>query len=584
MVYFIITLVFQLFSFFFDQIVTIRYVQRLKKKYSDKSALEHLSLQIDAQEWQQMIHESVQKTLFERLESTYGFVCENGILLSGVFLWIFRLSQSITEYFVLSNVVVVGSGSAVGLGLGNRYPFMMDHFEIWRGVIFLFIVSLSSSICKAPFEIYRVFVVEESWTDSFGKWLSAQLKMGFLAVVIGCPLLSLILWLINIGGGEQWLYIWVGAGALSVGIFELYPSVLLPLFFNVSLNKSSVLEDDPNNCAHLDLAPVSGDDSNGSSIDGSDNDELDGNNDNEHDNSEHVQDESSNSSTSRSDDEETDDENEYSTNFDKDTWRRMIGLETTDVTQCRRRKSMMPSSPSKDTLANTASRKTCNMNKCGQQQETDGSTTSKDRFFSRSDWNPFFKRLGIKENMWQVVVVEHEDIMNAFTVEKSGILWIVIYSPLLELSVEEVQAVIAHEVCHYQNRHSAWTIGLHLFSLGVFLFLFSLVAYRTEFYTSFGFDKVDTGVGLCLFSYMYSPVASLINMISNFVQRSWEFKCDVFAQKNHTNIREALISICDLNAGVDSICGTGMYSVYNRQHPSLLERIDWLDAQSSAAR
>jgi hypothetical protein len=512
--YFLITLSLQLFIYLFDQIITIRYVRRLKEHYSniEDENLNRLSLQIDKQEWTQMVQESRNKILFDQLEATYGFISENGILLSGVFIWILNLSKSIVHYCMHHSWFLFGYMEM------NQIKFMNDNIVIWNGVMFLFIVSLFSSICKAPFEVFRVFVIENR-SESFWHWLFAQIKMGFLAVVVGAPLLSLILWLINIGGGEQWIYIWVGAGALSVGTYELYPSVLLPLFYNISLTKSSVMED----CEEEDIDE---DEMNSDSTDG----KVKGTDKNEKQSEVYEQ-------LKKNKNEESADRSkiaQFNSDYSKDDGNR--------------------------------------------EQKEEQNISPRDAYFSRNRWNPFFRKLGIEDDKWQVVVVEHHDIVNAFTVEKSGILWIVVYSPLLELSVEEVQAVIAHEVCHYQNRHSAWTIGLHLFSLAVFLFLFSLVAYRSEFYASFGFDQVDTGVGLCLFSYLYSPVASLINMASNYIQRSWEFKCDIFAQQHGTNIREALISMCDLNAGVDAICGTGMYSVYNRQHPSLLERILWLDS------
>jgi len=262
---------------------------------------------------------SILRLGFSRLENAYGFVTEVFILLSGVLLWIYDLALKI-------NLLLFGLG---------------EEYMITRGVTFLFLVSLLSTIIRAPFEVYRIFVIDGKFFETkqerrhqqkaenlsrydfeslhtnnanmffeseeselmdegnnllnsteeegdnspslrnpienqlrkeipsvtfhenqtheynsdedvavlsdigsdgsmdggtqdimtlFRHWIMDQIKMGVMAVIVGTPLLFLILWLLIKGSPIHWVYMWVGSVALAVGIYELYPVVLAPMF------------------------------------------------------------------------------------------------------------------------------------------------------------------------------------------------------------------------------------------------------------------------------------------------------------------------------------------------------------------
>lgn len=87
---------------------------------------------------------------------------------------------------------------------------------------------------KTPFEVYRIFVIDSKF--QFGSriihYIFDQLKMFGIAFLVGVPLLALILKLILMGSPVHWVYVWAGSAALVVGLFELYPNFLAPMFNN----------------------------------------------------------------------------------------------------------------------------------------------------------------------------------------------------------------------------------------------------------------------------------------------------------------------------------------------------------------
>eukprot|EP01133_Synstelium_polycarpum_P013384 gene13384-15743_t len=145
---------------------------------------------------------------FSRTESTIGFIIECAILYFGVLLHLHRLGG----YWI---------GHYVGLG---------EEFFLTRGIFYLLLVSLFSSIIRLPFELYRIFLVdrpqEEGW---FKQVVIDQIKMFLVSLLIGVPLLSMTLALFSWQFQYQWF--------LALFFSDMYPSLAF-LF-----NDFSVLED-----------------------------------------------------------------------------------------------------------------------------------------------------------------------------------------------------------------------------------------------------------------------------------------------------------------------------------------------------
>merc|ERR1719218_2593 len=96
-------------------------------------------------------------------------------------------------------------------------------------------------ILYLPFELYSTFVIEQKHgfnKQTVGLFFYDKL-MGFvLSIVIGGPVLSAIIWLINWGGEYFYIYIWSFLLIFGIIMMTIYPTFIQPLF-----NKFEPLED-----------------------------------------------------------------------------------------------------------------------------------------------------------------------------------------------------------------------------------------------------------------------------------------------------------------------------------------------------
>ncbi|KAL9644902.1 hypothetical protein ABK040_005382 [Willaertia magna] len=522
----------------------IVYIIELYLDYRQSKLLKHAKIPerlvdyIDEEEFEDMKNYSILRLSFSRLENTYGFILELFILLSGVLTWLYDYSKKVNFY--LFNI----SG---------------DDYIITYGVTFLFFVSILSTVMRAPFEVYRLLVIDGKFfetkqerklqqeeedknnnsdnnhhlignecntialenilkrerqsvlariatmnsevedcdnykqmllgdekeelettneiqlenhssekvnndethipdehscdtisistgtateeNENFGtivvNWLLDQIKMGFIAVVVGLPLLYLILYLLSIGSPIHWLYVWVGSVALAVGIYELYPILLAPMFNTFYELPEGSLRRSIENLA------------------------------------------------------------------------KQVGIKVSDIVY------------------------------------VDGSKRSEHA-------NAFM--IGSNENK---KIVLYDNLLS-----KNG----------LNLTNDEILAILAHEINHYKQNHSIKVIMIQMITMGIFLFILSFMIYNEHFYSSFGFTFVDPSVGLCLFSYLYQPFSNAAMVISNHIQRSYEYQCDEYSQSLGYDMEEPLIRMHVNN--VYNLIVDKHYSRYYNAHPSLLERLE----------
>ena len=105
--------------------------------------------------------------------------------------------------------------------------------DLVTGLYFFGLLGAVSSIFSLPFDYYRTFVLEQK--HGFNRqtrkgFLIDRLKGLAIAVVLGGPILSLLLWLIQVAGTWWWLYAWIAVSAFSILTAWLYPTFLAPLF------------------------------------------------------------------------------------------------------------------------------------------------------------------------------------------------------------------------------------------------------------------------------------------------------------------------------------------------------------------
>jgi STE24 endopeptidase len=113
----------------------------------------------------------------------------------------------------------------------------------------------------------------------------------------------------------------------------------------------------------------------------------------------------------------------------------------------------------------------------------------------------------------------------------TGLPWIgkkkiVIYDTLLEKSTEkEVEAVLAHELGHWQMNHTSRLLFISQAHLFYMFALFSVFINNRSLYADFGFNRErPTIVGFILFNEILSPTDSIIKLLLNIWTRRMEYE------------------------------------------------------------
>lgn len=133
----------------------------------------------------------------------------------------------------------VAAAVLVALTLGGGLQEVMNFLGGWfgRGLTFqiaiVAAVVLIVSMVDVPFEWYRQFHLEQRF--GFNRttpmlFITDVVKSLLLSAMIGLPILTLVLWLMQAAGPLWWLYAWLVLIAYQLLMMVLYPLVIAPLF------------------------------------------------------------------------------------------------------------------------------------------------------------------------------------------------------------------------------------------------------------------------------------------------------------------------------------------------------------------
>jgi STE24 endopeptidase len=98
---------------------------------------------------------------------------------------------------------------------------------------FLFVTGIALSTPGLPFAWYAQFKIEERFgfnTTSMKMWIVDRLKGLLLAVLLGCPVLVLVLKLIEWTGINWWLWAAAVVVAFQLLVLLIAPAIIMPLF------------------------------------------------------------------------------------------------------------------------------------------------------------------------------------------------------------------------------------------------------------------------------------------------------------------------------------------------------------------
>jgi STE24 endopeptidase len=109
------------------------------------------------------------------------------------------------------------------------------------GVVVIFSVLIISTLLELPVAMYRTFVIEQRFgfnRTTAGVFISDQFKHLLVLLILGVPLATLVLWLMQDANPLWWLYVWAVWMGFSLLMLWAWPAFIAPLF-----NKFAPLDD-----------------------------------------------------------------------------------------------------------------------------------------------------------------------------------------------------------------------------------------------------------------------------------------------------------------------------------------------------
>jgi STE24 endopeptidase len=155
---------------------------------------------------------------------------------------------------------------------------------------------------------------------------------------------------------------------------------------------------------------------------------------------------------------------------------------------------------------------------------------------------------------------------------------VVLYDTLIQNhTTAELVAVLAHEIGHYKRNHIIKGFILSIAQTGLMLFIMSRVIFNESFSVALGANSYGIHLNLLTFTLLYSPISTVLGIISNLISRKHEFQADEFAS---VTFKPEAMKNALKKLSVDNLSNLYPHPAYvfvNYSHPPLLTRIAAID-------
>jgi STE24 endopeptidase len=147
--------------------------------------------------------------------------------------------------------------------------------------------------------------------------------------------------------------------------------------------------------------------------------------------------------------------------------------------------------------------------------------------------------------------------------------------------VEELVAVLAHEIGHYKRHHIRQGMIIGILHAGAMFFILSLFIGRQGLFDAFQVRDVSVYGGFVFFGMLFAPIELLLSLAMNALSRRNEFAADRYAAET-TGTPEAMIGALK-RLSVDNLSHLTPHPFYiflHYSHPTVIDRIAAIKSRS----
>jgi len=144
-------------------------------------------------------------------------------------------------------------------------------------------------------------------------------------------------------------------------------------------------------------------------------------------------------------------------------------------------------------------------------------------------------------------------------------------------SVDELTAVLAHEIGHYKKKHILKNMAISMLTNGLMFFMLSLFIGNADLFSAFRMEKFSVYAGLFFFSFLYSPMNMIFSIWGNILSRKYEYEADTFAVSTYNKPQAFITALKKLS--VDNLSNLTPHPLkvfLSYSHPPVLSRIQAL--------
>ena len=155
---------------------------------------------------------------------------------------------------------------------------------------------------------------------------------------------------------------------------------------------------------------------------------------------------------------------------------------------------------------------------------------------------------------------------------------IVLYDTLVkDLDIEEIVAVLAHEIGHYKRKHTLQMLFFSIIQTWFMLYVLSLALRMPEISYALWATESSFHVSIIAFSILFTPISIVLWLVWNMLSRKNEYEADAYAKQNYNpkKLQSALIKLSRNN--LSNIKPHPIYEFFYYSHPTVLKRLDALD-------
>ncbi len=153
---------------------------------------------------------------------------------------------------------------------------------------------------------------------------------------------------------------------------------------------------------------------------------------------------------------------------------------------------------------------------------------------------------------------------------------IVLFDTLIkDHDVDELVAVLAHEMGHFKKKHIMKRMLLSILQMGMIFWLMSICISFEGLFTAFYMEQPSIYAGLIFFGMLYTPVDLFLSMFMQILSRHDEFEADTFAATTSHKGEALITALKKLSvSNLSNLTPHPFYVFLHYSHPPVMDRIE----------